>query len=113
MSANETRPTGDGAGSRLTGDQTSGDIAILRAEPPGDADLTHFQARVVADALQEAEAVYWLRRAKAFEQSRPRPGDYPGKATAADMRARDQRLAATALACRQRAVVANYRRVTP
>lgn len=64
---------------------------------------THFQHRVIQDALADATATYWHRRAAAFEAARPRAGDYRGQATLADLRAADQRCAETAEACRVRA----------
>ena len=70
-------------------------------------DLTehveHFRARVLADALQEATRAYWHRRADALEAAMPRPGDFAGNATRAQLEAQRARLAAAALACRQRA----------
>lgn len=68
-----------------------------------DADLLHFSTRVLRDAMNEATAVYWLRRAEQFEAARPRPGDYFGQATRDDVRAQDERCAAMARACRARA----------
>jgi len=69
--------------------------------------LDHFRARVLQDALNEATAAYWLRRAEAFENARTRPRDRPGEPPGPDAsqtdRARDERLAATAQACRNRA----------
>jgi hypothetical protein len=70
--------------------------------------LEHFRARVVQDALNEASAAYWLRRADAYEQaSRPRPAEWIGfHTTPAERAARRQRLQETAAACRARAHVA-------
>lgn len=67
--------------------------------------VDHFRRRVLADALQEATAAYWERRAEVFEAARPRRGDYFGNATRDDLRAQDERLAAMARACRSRAAV--------
>lgn len=41
--------------------------------------LEHFAARVLTD--DEATAHYWRRRAQAFRDAAPRPGDYIGNAT--------------------------------
>ena len=65
--------------------------------------LAHFNARVLADCLSEATAVFWERRAKAFEDAAPRPGDYVGRATAAELSAARVRCLETAAACRARA----------
>lgn len=48
-------------------------------------DLDHFRARVLQDALTEATAAYWIRRAEAFEAAAPRPGDWHGFAQADDL----------------------------
>lgn len=87
--------------------------------PPSRADVTatlvthldHFQHRVVQDALNDASAYYWDRRADDFEAARPKPGDYPGKATLADLRAADVRCREAAEACRKRARVAVLDRI--
>ena len=67
--------------------------------------LDHFQHRVVQDALKDAHPGYWLHRARIFEAARPRPGDYVGRATPGDLAERDERIAASAQACRARADV--------
>lgn len=67
--------------------------------------VEQFRKRVVQDALAEATAAYWQRRAEEFDAALPRPGDYPGEATPEEREARRQRVAQTALACRQRAAV--------
>ena len=95
---------------------------VLRGRPrPGDAlpqkltgssvprqataqlDYAHFRARVLADCLTEASAVGWLRRAAVFDAARPRPGDFNGRATPDELRARDLRCQAVAAACRHKA----------
>lgn len=65
--------------------------------------LEHFRARVLQDALAEATATYWLQRAEACEQARPKPGDYTGQAGNDELATADQRCADTAQACRSRA----------
>lgn len=62
-----------------------------------------FQRRVLQDALAEATAIYWRRRADTFEWARPRPGDYFGQATREQLAESDARCAAMARACRTRA----------
>lgn len=71
-----------------------------------DDHLTQFSLRILRDAMNEATAAYWLRRAEAFEAARPRPGDYPGNATMRDLRDADQRCRAAADACRRQATLA-------
>jgi hypothetical protein len=67
--------------------------------------IDHFQRRVIQDAIADADATYWLRRAEMFEAARPRAGDYHGRATRADLAAADQRCRDAAEACRKRAAV--------
>lgn len=69
----------------------------------GPSRLAHFNARVLADALAEATSAFWERRAAAFMEAAPRPGDYPGRATPAALAAASQRCLETAQACRGRA----------
>ena len=71
-----------------------------------DADLLHFGTRILRDAMNEATAAYWLRRAEAFEAARPRPGDYPGRSTLRDINAADNRCRLAAEACRRQAALA-------
>lgn len=72
---------------------------------PDDDHLAHFGARVLQDALSEAEARYWLRRAATFETARPRPDDFTGDATPEQLRTRDARLVAVVRACHARAAL--------
>jgi len=72
---------------------------IRRAE----LDLGHFAARVIQDALTEAEAAGWERRARAFEEAAPRSTDFNGRATPAELEERSRRCLAVAAACRHKA----------
>ena len=65
--------------------------------------LDQFTRRVIEDAMLQATAAYWRRRAADFEWARPRPGDFTGAASADELAARDRRLAETAEACRRHA----------
>jgi len=78
---------------------------------PGElaAQIEHARTRFLADALQEATAIYWRRRAETFVWAMPRPGDFMGRATPAEIEERRQRCAAIARACRQRAEVSTLR----
>lgn len=60
-------------------------------------------ARVLTDALAEGTAAYWERRGKSFEGAAPKPGDFNGRATPAEIAERAERCRATAAACRARA----------
>jgi hypothetical protein len=53
-----------------------------RATPTGwlNVDLDHFAARVLQDALTEATADYWDRRAQQFEDAAPCDDDDHGRA---------------------------------
>lgn len=56
--------------------------------------------RLIEDAVQQGRADYWRRRADTFDWARPRPTDFNGRATAAELAARDARLARLAKLCR-------------
>lgn len=66
--------------------------------------------RALEDALTEATPDYWTRRAEVFEQARPRPDDFVGRATRNELAARDARLVDAARACRSAAEVARTTR---
>ncbi len=73
---------------------------------PESADyVTSFRRRVVLEAVMAAQGATWLRRAQQWEWVRTRPGDYPGEATAAELKARDDKAAAIARAYRAKAEV--------
>jgi hypothetical protein len=73
-------------------------LALVDAEEP-------IRRRVVQDALNDALACTMRRRAELFEWARPRPGEYAGQATPAELAARDRLLAAQAKACRNKAIL--------
>lgn len=70
------------------------------------AHVERVRVRVVQDALAEALASYWSRRAAAFRHARPRPGDYTGQATEADLAETYRRLEEIAVACDHAAQIA-------
>ena len=72
--------------------------------------LDHFQRRVIQDALLDGSAAYWRRRAEAFEWARPRPGDFTGRASQAELAEIDRRCVTAAEACRKRAHAAPFDR---
>ena len=68
-------------------------------------DVDRFTRRLLEDCLSEATQAYWMKRARDFENARPRIGDFHGQATPAQLRERWHRLTAIANACRARAQV--------
>lgn len=70
---------------------------VLRAE------LGPFARRVIEESLLTGLPASWLRRAADFEAARPRPGDFNGRASAADLAARDRRCSEAAAVCWERA----------
>lgn len=68
--------------------------------------VDRFTERVVQDALCEAQAIYWRRRADQLEAARSRPDDYTGSATVEEIAARDARLSERSRACRAAAAIA-------
>ena len=68
-------------------------------------DLEQLLVDFLGQALLEATAAYWLRRADTLDAARPAPTDWPGASTAFERCERDCRLTAAAEACRNRATV--------
>lgn len=68
-------------------------------------DLEDMLKRLIQDAVGVALPAQWQRRAEVFEHARPRPGDYFGQATEADLEALDRRNALTAAQCRLHAAL--------
>jgi hypothetical protein len=66
-------------------------------------DPAAFERRVLQDAYLDGCAAFWERRARQLEAARPRRGDYPGRATPEQLRARWHALTEAATACRNRA----------
>ena len=67
--------------------------------------VEHFRARVLQDALNSGLAVTYRRRADALEAARPRPGDFTGRATVAELEERHRLLTERAEACRRHATL--------
>lgn len=78
-------------------------IARLTGIRAGALDLDHFRARVLQDALSEATAEYWRRRARTLERALSRASDYRGRATPEEIAQRDEGLRAAIMACSLRA----------
>lgn len=68
-------------------------------------DLEHFARRVILDAIHDASRSWWLKRAEDFERAKPVPGEYHGRATREQLRARWQWCHETAQACRNKAAL--------
>jgi hypothetical protein len=83
--------------------------ALMRSELArifSRVDLDELTRRDAArEALNDALACTWRRRAEWFEWARPRLSDFNGNATAAELAERDRKLAAQALACRNKAAL--------
>ncbi len=58
--------------------------------------------RAAQQAILQAEAWHWSKRAEEFHAAAPRPGDYNGRATPEMLAAAAERCRATALACRRK-----------
>lgn len=77
------------------------------SQPLGQLEsyLAHFQWRVLQDALAQATADHWDRRATDLEHARPRRGDYHGQATPRDRALKHRQLTDAATACRNKATL--------
>jgi hypothetical protein len=68
-------------------------------------DLDHFAARVLQDALTEATAGYWERRAQQFEDAAPCEDDDHGRASHDELDAAWERCQDIAQACKLHAAL--------
>ena len=101
MTAMQSPPAGQPRGVEqfeFTAESTPEGLA--QAMEPLLSAAERLAVRAVQEALTAAVPAYWLRRAAEYEDARPRPGDWPGTATEAELAERWQRLTATAEACR-------------
>ena len=80
-------------------------VGVVTTTPLLADYLDRFARRIVLDALNEATAAYWRRRADQLEAARWKPGDYTGHATAEDLAAHDRAVREVAEACRNRAAL--------
>lgn len=64
-----------------------------------------FRARVLQECFTSALPAVWERRAEAWEAARPRPDDFNGRATRAELVDRDERCKRIAEACRRHAQI--------
>jgi len=69
---------------------------------PPERRLALVQAAVVRQAFLEASEMFWRRRAEQLEAAAPRPGDFTGRATDADLDEQTRRCLDAAIACRNR-----------
>lgn len=68
-------------------------------------DLDHFQHRIVREAMKEATAAYWTKRADQYAAAMPRASDHIGRRSYDDVAARAIRLQTIVTACRNRATL--------
>lgn len=105
----ERRPAGN-----WTANQT--DTTTASSVPPegmdGETWISLFTRRVLADALCEASARYWERRAATFEDAAPRPGEFHGRASREELSAAWQRCHRDADRCRRHAELLRDRSVS-
>ena len=74
--------------------------------------ISLFTRRVLADALLEASARYWERRAEVLEDAAPRLNEFHGRASRSELSASWQRCMADAARCRQHAALLRDRSVS-
>lgn len=67
--------------------------------------LDMFLRRVIVDALLEADACYWERRAEVLDGAAPRVGEFHGQATRDELNAAWRRCHADARRCRAHAAL--------
>lgn len=113
MSTQQRRPVGTEAPSRFSVAAVNSSVpptpirALLRHEIDRLFDRVDVaeavRVRAAEEALSDALACTWRRRAELLEWARPRPGEYAGRATVAELAERDSRLALQAEACRNKA----------
>ena len=82
------------------------DMRAEVAKLVGRIDLDErMRVRAVQEAVSNAAAYTWTRRAEAYESALSRDGDFRGQATAEQIAERDRRLAAQARACRAKSTL--------
>lgn len=97
------RPGGDRATSRSNHDEARIHDNRPRRQTVYVVFAEQARLRCLQDALSEGLALTFERRAELFEWARPKPGDFLGNASAADIAARDERLRDDADRCRRHA----------
>ena len=116
MTAQQRRPGGDSeaaavvslAASTETSVRPLAASALVRAEVGrilALVDAAQLGRRFVQDALNDALACTMRRRSALLEWARPKPGEYTGNTTPAELAERDRLLAAQAKACRNKAIL--------
>lgn len=68
-------------------------------------DFLQLFKRFIEGCISDVLPMQWERRAGTFEDARPRPGDYIGRATPKELKERDERLARLAAGCRVHAAI--------
>jgi hypothetical protein len=69
------------------------------------AHVDQVRKRAIQEALADGFAATYERRARLLEWARPRPSDYPGRCSEAELAERDRNLATAAALCRHRATL--------
>ena len=81
-------------------------FAAFSIPPEGtETWLELFTRRVLTDALNEASARYWERRAEVLASAAPKPGEFHGQATADELSAAWRRCHRDADLCRAHAAL--------
>jgi hypothetical protein len=80
-------------------------LKLLRRFVEDETYLQRFVEAAVLEALQHGSALWWERRAEAFDDAAPRLSDFHGQATPDELRAAVIRCRETAEACRQHAQI--------
>ena len=90
--------------SQILSDPTEKRAALRRLLHQIDLDQ-QLRRRSVQQAISQAQAWWWRWRAEQFDQARPRPSDFNGQATPADLAAADERCRGVAKACLAKATL--------
>jgi len=90
--------------SRILSDPTDNRAALRRLLHQIDLD-EQLRRRSVQSVILTASAWWWRWRAEQFDQARPRPSDFNGLATPADLAVADERCRQVAQACLNRATL--------
>lgn len=90
-------------GERAASNVMNGDFQMIRREGDTSAGLDPFMWGVLADAYNTGRRLWWLKRARDFENAKPLPGEFHGNATREQLSARWRWCDEVARACRAKA----------
>jgi hypothetical protein len=91
------------AANRTASNVTDGDFHSLRPQQGAVGELDPFTWGVLTDAYNTGHRLWWLKRARDFENAKPLPGEYHGNATPVELSARWRWCDEIARACRAKA----------